>query len=335
MSRASQLARMAARFGGGRIARGWRRATGAPGRAIVLMYHRVSDEPDYLGMAVAPGVFAKQLDVLRTRTRVVALGELVARLKDAGPLAEDMAAITFDDGYQDNLDQALPLLRRYGLPATVFVSTGFVDGTAHPTGERLRAVCEALWRAKTPASAWTGDAPVDLKVRAALACPGSLETLIQLRQALKTIPATDGERILASLEAMAGGTTASRGLILDWDGVRALADAGIEIGSHAVSHAVLSRLDVGAANDEIHASKQRLEREIGRPVAGFAFPNGRRGDFLPEHLTTLREAGYAYACLAETGSNLPGCDAYQLRRIGVGSDSGEVLDLKLALGRAA
>ena len=70
-------------------------------------------------------------------------------------------------------------------------------------------------------------------------------------------------------------------------------------------------------------------------MTGFAFPNGRQGDFVPEHLATLREAGYAYACTAETGANLPGCDAFALLRIGVGNDSDALLDLKLALGRAA
>jgi peptidoglycan/xylan/chitin deacetylase (PgdA/CDA1 family) len=298
------------------------------------MYHRVSDEPDYLGLTVAPAVFARQLDVLRSRARVVPLRDLVARLGDATPLGEDQAAITFDDGYRDNLDVALPLLQASGLPATVFVSTGFVDGTSQPAGERLRAACEALWRERTPAAAWSGGDPVDGCVRGVLATPGSLDELVRLRQALKALP-RDGERIVAALEAMATERPGARRSMLDWAGVRALADAGIEIGSHAVSHGILSRMDRMQAEEEIRTSKHRLEAVIGRPVAGFAFPNGRRGDFLPEHLAALRGAGYAYACTAETGCNLPGCDAYQLRRIGVGNDSTDLLDLKLALGRAA
>lgn len=306
----------------------------APGRAIVLMYHRVSDEPDYLGLAVAPAIFARQLEVLRSRVRVVPLAQLVARLAHGAPLADDEAAITFDDGYRDNLETALPLLRAHGLPATVFVTTGFVDGASQPTGERLRAVCETLWRRRTPPLAWTGQEPVDVQVRRVLAAPGTLHLLARLRQALKELPA-DGERVLATLEAIAGEGPRPRGSMLDWNGVRALADAGIEIGSHAVSHGIFSRMGRAQAEDEVRASKRRLESEIGRPVTGFAFPNGRRGDFLPEHLTSLRRAGYVYACTAETGCNLPGCDAYQLRRIGVGNDPSELLDLKLALGRAA
>jgi peptidoglycan/xylan/chitin deacetylase (PgdA/CDA1 family) len=334
VSSVSHLARVVARLGGGTVARSWRRARRAPGRAIVLMYHRVSEDPDYLGMTVAPATFGRQLEVLRSRMRIVPLAELAARLGDPTPLEGDHAAITFDDGYRDNLDVALPLLRTHGLPATVFVSTAFVDGTARPAGERLREACEALWRQGVSPATWPGREPVDAHVRDVLAAPGSLPPVARLRRALKALLG-DGERVVAGLEAMAERRGGVGSLMLDWDGVRALARAGIEIGSHAVSHGILSRMALGQAEEEIRASKRRIESEVGRPVAGFAFPNGRRDDFFAEHLATLRGAGYAYACTAETGCNAPGCDPFRLRRIGVGNDSGELLDLKLALGRAA
>jgi peptidoglycan/xylan/chitin deacetylase (PgdA/CDA1 family) len=334
MSGRSQLARAVAGIGGGTLARAWRRARRAPGRAIVLMYHRVSDDADYLGMAVRPAVFARQLAVLRRRTRVVSMAALVARLGEGAPLDDDLSAVTFDDGYRDNLEVALPLLRAHDVPATVFVSTEFIDGTRRPAGERLRTACEALWRRRTQPDAWGGETDVDARIRALLAVPGSLDAVAQLRQALKSLP-HDGEDVMRRLETVAGDDGAGPRSMLDWDGVRSLARAGVEIGSHAMSHGILSRLSFEQSQHEIRASKTRLEAELGHGVAGFAFPNGRRGDFVPAHLTALRQAGYAYACTAETGTNLPGCDAYQLLRIGVGNDSEGLLDLKLALGRAA
>lgn len=334
MSGTSQLARAAASVGAGRLARAWRRARRAPGRAIVLMYHRISDEADYLGMAVTPAAFVRQLRVLRRWARIMPLGALVGRLRDAAPLDDDLAAVTFDDGYRDNLDVALPLLRAEGVTATVFVSTEFIDGTRRPAGERLRVACEALWEQRTPPSAWPGATPVDALVRDLLATPGSLDATGRLRQALKGL-AHDGEDVMIRLETAAGRSAVGSPSMLDWDGVRALGRGGVEIGSHAMSHGILSRMPLAEAEHEILASKQRLEAELGHEIAGFAFPNGRRGDFLPEHLAALRRAGYAYACLAETGVNAPGCDAFQLRRIGVGNDSDGLLELKLALGRAA
>jgi peptidoglycan/xylan/chitin deacetylase (PgdA/CDA1 family) len=251
-------------------------------------------------MAVAPGVFRRQLEVLRRRARVAPLLDLVRRLSGGAPLEHDLAAITFDDGYRDNLDVALPILRSAGVPATVFVSIDFIDGTRLPAGERLRAACERLWMRRTPPGAWTG-----------------------------------GGAAAAEVRAMAADGTPGPSPMLDWDGVRALAAAGVEIGSHAMSHGILARMDHADAAHEIRASKARLDAELGRPVVGFAFPNGRRGDHLPVHGVALREAGYVYACTAETGINRPGCDAYQLARIGGGNDPVDLLDLKLALGRAA
>jgi peptidoglycan/xylan/chitin deacetylase (PgdA/CDA1 family) len=330
----SKAARLAARLGGGAVARGWRKVRGLPGRAIVVMYHRVAEEPDYLGLAVTPRAFAEQLAVLSRWLRVVPLPELAARLADPAPLVGDLGAITFDDGYRDNLDTALPLLRAHGAPATVFVSTDFIDGVLQPAGLRLHAACTALW-ARPHGLAWEGSRPVDECVRQVLANPGALPVLARLRQALKALPADDGERVLARLEALGGGRQTAPGPMLDWEGVRTLQRGGIEIGAHAVSHAILARLPDEQAADEIRESKRRIEAATGQVVRGFAFPNGRRGDFLPEHLTALRTAGYAYACTAVTGVNAPGCDPFQLRRIGVGNDSADVLALKLAVGRAA
>jgi peptidoglycan/xylan/chitin deacetylase (PgdA/CDA1 family) len=329
----SSAARLVARLGGGALARGWRALRGAPGRGIVLMYHRVAEEPDYLGLSVTPQCFARQLDVLARSLRLVPLGELVARLADPAPLAHDLGAITFDDGYRDNLDTALPLLAAQGVPATVFVSTDFIDGACQPAGVRLREACAALWE-RSPEAVWPGDGAIDASLRRLLASPGSLQGLARFRRALKALPVEEGERVMTRLEDLAGSARARRGMMLDWEGVRRLVRGGVEIGAHAVSHGILSRMSRQRADEEIRESKRRIEAETGIPVPGFAFPNGGEGDFCSDDLATLRLAGYAYACTAVTGTNAPGCDPFQLRRIGVGNDSAELLALKLAMGRA-
>jgi peptidoglycan/xylan/chitin deacetylase (PgdA/CDA1 family) len=298
------------------------------------MYHRVSATPDYLGLTVPPARFAEQLATLGRHARVLPLRDLVRRLADPAPLEGDVAAITFDDGYRDNLDEALPVLETHGMPATVFVTVGFVDGTVQPMGERLRRACEAAWRARVATAAWAGTTLADDAIRAMLARAGSLAAVRTVRRHLKGLPDA-GERVVAAIEALAGGAVPAPRLMLDWSGVRALAARGVEIGSHAVSHGILARMDVATAAQEIAGSKRRLEHELGCPVDGFAFPNGQRGDYTPEHVADLRAAGYAYACTAETGANVPGSDPFRLRRIGVGSDDAALLALKLALGRAA
>ncbi|MDX2169662.1 MAG: polysaccharide deacetylase family protein, partial [Deltaproteobacteria bacterium] len=141
MSAGRSLARLAARSGLPAVARRLRRQP----RGLVLMYHRVDAAPDYLGLSVPPALFEAQLARLRARARIVPLRELVARLADPRGIDTDLAAVTFDDGYQDNLDQALPILARQGVPATLFLTSGFADGSARPAGARLLDAFTALW----------------------------------------------------------------------------------------------------------------------------------------------------------------------------------------------
>jgi peptidoglycan/xylan/chitin deacetylase (PgdA/CDA1 family) len=310
-----------------------RRQRRAKGRALILMYHRVSPEADYLGLCVEPALFEQQIALLRRRARVLRLAEVVARLRQPEPLAEDIAAITFDDGYRDNLEVALPILARQAVTATVFVTTGFVDGTARPAGDRLLEALQTLWARRTNVAAERlGDGATASLVRQTLASPGSVESLHLLRQRLKRIPADEMERLLANLEQLAGIQPSRSARMLDWAEVRRLASQGVEIASHTVSHAILSRLPAAAAAQELRDSKQRLEEATGTTVKGFAYPNGLADDFTSEHVNLLRQLGYEYACTAVRGVNRPGSDPLRLRRIGVRNDSPALLDLKLALG---
>jgi len=299
------------------------------GRAIVLMYHRIADDDDDL--CVPPATFDRQMELLKARVRVLPLGAIVRRLASVLPLTTDIAAVTFDDGYRDNLDLALPILERHGLPATVFVTTGFVDGTRRPAGERLRAAVTALRVCGGGAGAWPERDATDRLVRAALAERDVRRCIATLHTHLKRVPAAHSERVLDEIERLAGSPP-SANRMLDWEAVRCLARRGVEIASHTITHPILSRVSLERAEHELCESKRRLEAEIGQPVSGFAFPNGQAGDFTADHITILQRLGYAYACTAQRGVNRPGSHPFSLRRLGIGADSGALLDLKLAIG---
>lgn len=304
-----------------------------PGRAFILMYHRIAAEEDPFGLSVRPDFFDRQLALLRRRMPVLRLSELVVRLRDAEPLREDIAAITFDDGYRDNLDTALPILQRHGCAATIFVTTGFVERRCEPIGERLGAIFRSAWERNLTTAAWERQRdPADAAIRASLAQRGNRRSLQMLVAQLKALEADDLEQRLRALEQIAGTTQAPRQLMLDWHGVRTWHAAGMEIASHTVTHPILARTSPDNAEQELRESKRSLEVAVGAPVDGFAYPNGGVADFTPEHAHMLSRLGYAYACSAIRGVNRPGSDPFRLRRIGISNDTPALFDLKLALG---
>ena len=299
------------------------------------MYHRVAAVPDPMGMSVTPDHFDRQMASLARRACIVPLGELVRRMAAGEPFGGDLASVTFDDGYRDNYTTALPILKRHGASATVFVTTDFVDGRRRPLSGRLVEALRRLWNRRLPPTSWKGcgDAGVDAAVRRLLGRPHDFALLAPLKRAYRQLPWERVEDLAGRLEDLAGSMSAPAGEFLSWDEVRTLARDGIEIGSHTVAHPILSRVSPEQGRHEIESSRRRLEQEIGMPVRGFAFPNGRREDFTEDHVKAVPAAGYDYACTAEAGVNLPGGDPFRLRRIGVGDVGPRYLEVKLELGR--
>jgi peptidoglycan/xylan/chitin deacetylase (PgdA/CDA1 family) len=104
------------------------------------------------------------------------------------------------------------------------------------------------------------------------------------------------------------------GLMLDWDEVRAMHQGGIAMGSHTVSHPILSTLSDDRCREELLESKRSIERAIDSPVTGFAYPNGTEADFDDGTKKLLRDAGYGHAVTTIPGANRAGVDLHELRR---------------------
>ena len=261
-------------------------------RLTVLAYHRIGD-PETDGrrtlksnISATPVDFAAQMEFLSRRFDVISLGDLQAWLLGARRLPPYPALVTFDDGYRDNLTEALPVLRRLGLPAVLFVATDCVRTGAPYYWDRA-AYCfqQTTLPAATlpilgPAS-WQGE--VD---RTAL--------LERWLAAAKRLP--DEERLAASLAlpaslAVAIPADAFASLHLGWDEVRALRDGGVAIGAHTRSHPILTRLSPAAAEAEIAGSVAEIAAALGTPVTTFAYPNGGPADFDGGHRAMLRRLG--------------------------------------------
>jgi len=284
-------------------------------QALIVMYHRVLSPDAGLdlstaGIVVSTSTFQRQLELLVRLFQVVPLP--VAAASDD----PNLCAITFDDGWADNHAQALPVLQRLGLTATVFVTTGFIGSTRLFWPERLAYLLQTPGRRNLTSGALDGlRVPVSAALLAAARAPdleleGALDHLIE---ELKPMEEDEREQLLELLAQTTGRDSGelTPPRLLDWRQVAELERAGIEIGAHGVTHAILTRVDYSRAVAEICESRTAVAHALGTPPESFAYPNG---DVTPELAQAVREAGYARAVVADSPPP-PGCPpAYGLRR---------------------
>lgn len=276
-------------------------------RLCILNYHRILETPDpMLEEEPALATFRWQMQLLADGFNVLPLREALAALA-SGKLPPRAVCITFDDGYRSLHDLALPVLREFKLPATVFVTTGYV-GSGNMWNERIIDSVRRL-----------PDGPLDLGrlglSSVTLADSDQRRQLIQdLTQRAKYLPLEERFVLIEKLEELAGGD-AIENLMLSPDMIRALAAGGVEIGAHTVSHPILSRLDDTAARFEIEQCKHDLEAITGSPVRYFAYPNGKPGlDFDQRHMAMAKAAGYEAAFSTAAGAVNGRHDLFQLPR---------------------
>lgn len=262
---------------------------GGPRAALpILMYHRVLDRPDPLqGELHLARVMDTQFRTLRQFFKVLPLDE-AAEMLTAGKLPARAVCITFDDGYRDNHDLALPMLQRHGLTATFYVASSYLNG-----GLIFHDVLiETIRHAPTGIL----DLGIDGLDRLHISDMASRVAAIEhLMGAMKYLPPLQrqqlSERLLDSL-----GPNAPRSLMMSDEQVRAMSRSGMSIGGHTAHHVILSKLSPEAAREEIVANRQTLTGLINKPLVSFAYPNGKPGmDYDDTHVQLVRELGYRNA----------------------------------------
>lgn len=282
-------------------------------RLSVLLFHRVVPETDPL----FPGeVNARQFDDMmgwmKSWCNVLPLDEAASRLK-AGTLPERAAAITFDDGYADNHEIAMPILQRHGLNATFFVATSFLDGGRMWNDTVVEAV-----RRSTRQTLDLRDVPQFPDASTAL---WPLDSIGARRAAIGQIlgrikyELPEQRQQLVNAVAERSGAKLPSDLMMTSEQVLGLHRHGMLIGAHTHTHPILARLDANAAREEIVIGKKALETIISQPVDLFAYPNGRPGtDYNLESIDVVREAGFSAAVSTSIGAAANGADMLQLPR---------------------
>jgi peptidoglycan/xylan/chitin deacetylase (PgdA/CDA1 family) len=281
-------------------------AVGAARRLSVMIFHRVHTRTDPLfPNEPDAAAFEERMRWIAGTFRVLPLAQAIARLRE-GNLPARALCITFDDGYRDNHDVALPILKKLGLPATFFISTGFLDG-----GRMWNdSVIETVRRASRSL-----DAP-ELGLD-----PVAVETIEQKRTAIgaligkaKYMPLDERVEAVDAI-ARRAGIVLPDDLMMSGDQVRALHKAGMSIGAHTVRHPILARIELERARQEISEGRAALERLIGERIPLFAYPNGRPGsDYRAEHVALVRELGFDAAFSTAHGAAASSDDPFQIPR---------------------
>ncbi len=276
-------------------------------RLSILIFHRVLPEVDPL----FPGeITAEQFDQiiswLKQAFNLLPLDEAMQRLK-SGTLPARAAALSFDDGYEDNYSQALPILQKHGVTSTFFIASGYLDGGIMWNDIIIESLRRTQLEFLDLSSLELGQFPI--------------QTIDQKRTAIQAlIRATkyrtwDERQSIVEQIAGLAQVAIPLELMMSSEQVRALRMAGMLIGAHTVSHPILARLTEPQVRQEIADGRDFLEGLIKERIGLFAYPNGKAGeDYRPVDVEIVRQLGFDAAMSTEWGAAWRGSDLFQVPR---------------------
>jgi peptidoglycan/xylan/chitin deacetylase (PgdA/CDA1 family) len=288
---------------------------------IVLMYHRVlpagADSFSSPAIVVTPETFALHMRVLGRTLHTLSAREFGAALT-GGTLPARTCLVTFDDGWFDNHQYALPILEREKVPALMFVATDYIDSDTCFWQERVSRRLYAAWRAGD--SATIALAANGVPKLAGLAEPDALAAIQDVVSSHKKLPIAQLEAWIDSLFAAlaAGGVAAGTGgddRFMTWQQVGALSNSPVvTLGSHACSHRPLSKVDADTRRRELIESRRILQARLGREIRTIAYPDGGHDDATVDD---TRAAGYELAFTTIRGNVAAGDAPLRLRRVNI------------------
>jgi peptidoglycan/xylan/chitin deacetylase (PgdA/CDA1 family) len=276
----------------------------------ILAYHRVAelrDTPavDSRSVSATPEGFAGQMKHLARFYRVVSMPEVLEAVEKGRPLPKRAVLITFDDAYADFAEIAWPILKKFHLPATMFVPTAYSNQPERAFWwDRLYQAFAATSRTGANVSplGYLPLLPLDQKRR-------SLRTI---QDHVTTLPHCEAMRMVDSLCTELGQSCVQGGSVLTWKQLRELAREGLTLGSHTRTHTIMTQVTPERMREEVRGSQEDLQREIGVCLPIFCYPNGNHNDTV---VSVLREQGIRFAFTTLSGPNkLGSLDPLRLRR---------------------
>ena len=275
---------------------------------LILCYHRVAEgveDPFYL--CVSPDHFAAHLEEISRAREPSTLADVSV------PSRRPRVVVTFDDGYRDNLANALPIAEAKGVPITVFVTSGILGNHHGLWWDRLGT----LLRSRPPQVREIDLPAGGRSIRLPVGSSGIREDLDTVRRHLLPLRVTEIERALDSVSEqwqVGSDPPPDAGTLTREDLLQLAASDTVTIGAHTVDHVRLRGRPAREQQDTISGSKTELEQSIGRAVPHFAYPFGRRDDFDDRSVDAVRSAEFDTACTTIPGTARSSTDPYRLPR---------------------
>jgi peptidoglycan/xylan/chitin deacetylase (PgdA/CDA1 family) len=323
------------------------------GHGLALLYHRVAEVPlDPQLLSVSPTHFGQHLEVLANEFQPLSLLEFVDKLR-RGRLPSRAVVVTFDDGYEDNLSSAKPILEKYGVPATLFVTTGYMGENREFWWDELErlllqpgvlpdmislSIRGVAYEWELGESAHYTSAESHRHARWNVSqrdnTPTSRHEMYRsLCELLRPLSHPERRPLLDQLSVAAGTDHAARPThrILSRQQVTDLAASGlVSVGAHTVTHPQLSALPLDRQRQEMHLSKQHLESVLDQPVTTFAYPYGSRLDYGADTVAAVRQIGFAAACSNFAEHITRRTDPFQLPRVIIRDSDGDAFARQLS-----
>ncbi len=274
----------------------------------IFLYHRVNDDRDPFLAGVPIATFATQMEYLARNFPLVSLDQ-IAR----GDLPKDQpysVAVTFDDGYRDNFVCAFPILKKFNIPATIFLTTGYIESGQLPWYDQVRLAFKLTTRSAI-VLADVGGPDGSLQQ-----LTDRLRTLRRTLDWLRGMSQAQGPQLMNALFSRLGvpSPLSLPNQMLRWEDIRQMAKSNVTFGAHTVNHPVLSQISKAEMDREILTSKQVIEKRLQAPVEHFAYPFGQPFDYNGQVKQSVREAGFKTAVTTVWGLNDGNEDLLELRR---------------------
>jgi len=283
-----------------------------PASVKILCYHRINDDHfDPLCMNIKVRVFEEMVRYLKKKYNIISLEKAVDLLKNKGDMPENTVVITFDDGYRDNYINAFPILKKYGVPATIFLTAGVIDNG----GMLWYDVIVAAF--KKTSKTYVDLRHLNLRVYPSTSLSDKSRAAKEATMSGKHLKTNEKEAfmkiILKELEVHPETNSNSQAM-LTWDDIKSTRNSGISFASHGMSHAILTTLSPEEAEFEITESKKIIEEKTGIAVHFFSYPNGGKKDFNEVIIQALKRNNYTAACGLIGGGNEQNTSLMELHR---------------------